>query len=54
MLKDYEKHKTKDNNSMLEPIAHEFMHAQMHTLLDKCMPSIFPNLEADEFPLLDV
>jgi hypothetical protein len=39
---------------MMEYIAHEFMHAQMYTLLYKGMPSTFPNLEADEVPLLEV
>jgi len=30
------------------------MHAQMFTLLCKGMPSTFPDLEADEVPLLEV
>lgn len=38
---------------MTESVAHEFMHARMYTLLDKDMPSTFPNLEAEEAPLLE-
>ena len=39
---------------MNEPIVNIFMHAIKYTLLDKGMPSTFPNLEAEEAPLLEV
>lgn len=48
------KTRTKDHNSMNEPIVNIFMHAIKYTLLDKGMPSTFPNLEAEEAPLLEV
>lgn len=40
--------------SIVEYIEHKFMHAQIYTLLYKGMPSIFPNLEAEEVPLLEI
>ena len=38
----------------MEPIVHEFKNAWMNTLLDKGIPSTFPNLEVAEAPLLEV
>jgi len=40
--------------TLMEPIVHEFMNIWMYTLLDKGKPSTFPNLEAEEAPLLEV